>query len=297
MELIDDPVAVWKAISIVLTGAFGILGLLTEFKNKKTNRVTVWGYISLAGIVVSTVFGTYFQLKESSDNADKAFTLAQNTEETLKQVDRLLTPIEEPLVSISFKVPCTNIRYKSFCTQVRGKTWESSDIQAESEELWKAWPFKQNRLATVLQLRIFKDPKAADNFIEGDHGGDQHSSLGDRFGGLIFGFSASNEGKDRSLFLTSDPLSDEVDVELVRYKLTRDDVIFNDGEFVSSHDLFNATAVLEMPLIHEWEDTNLKLNGFSMEFKNGKTVTVARRYIEIHQARGRRMYRVLLTDE
>ncbi len=47
-----DFVSAWKASSIVLTGAFGILGLLTEFKEKQTGKITRWGYISLGGIVI-----------------------------------------------------------------------------------------------------------------------------------------------------------------------------------------------------------------------------------------------------
>ncbi len=62
-----DFVTAWKASSIVLTGAFGILGLVKDFKDKKTNKVTIWGYISLCGILVSTAFGVIAQLKESSD--------------------------------------------------------------------------------------------------------------------------------------------------------------------------------------------------------------------------------------
>jgi predicted RNA-binding protein YlqC (UPF0109 family) len=42
-----DFVSVWKAFSIVLTGAFGVLGLLTEFKDKATNKITRWGRIAL----------------------------------------------------------------------------------------------------------------------------------------------------------------------------------------------------------------------------------------------------------
>jgi hypothetical protein len=49
-----DFVTAWKAISIALTGAFGILGLATDFKNKHTKKITRWGWVSLIGIVVSS---------------------------------------------------------------------------------------------------------------------------------------------------------------------------------------------------------------------------------------------------
>lgn len=46
-----DFVSVWKALSIVVTGAFGILGLLRDFKDKLTNKITSWGKVSLIGIL------------------------------------------------------------------------------------------------------------------------------------------------------------------------------------------------------------------------------------------------------
>jgi len=71
----------WKAISIVSTGAFGMLGLLKDFKDKKTNKVTRWGYVSLIGIIVSTFLGVAAQLKESTD-------LARDSNTVLHEIER-----------------------------------------------------------------------------------------------------------------------------------------------------------------------------------------------------------------
>lgn len=46
-----DFVPAWKAIAIALTGAFGILGLVTEFREpnpkhheqKHTGKISIWG--------------------------------------------------------------------------------------------------------------------------------------------------------------------------------------------------------------------------------------------------------------
>ena len=110
-------VTAWKAISIVFTGAFGILGLATEFKDKHHN-ITKWGRISLIGIVVSTIFGVAAQLKESADDAAKARTtsektlqLVKNSDDTLSNIQKLLLPtIENPHIETVFTLSCKTNR-------------------------------------------------------------------------------------------------------------------------------------------------------------------------------------------
>lgn len=114
-----DFVTAWKASSIVLTGAFGVLGLLTDFRDTGSRKVTRWGKVSLAGIVISTLLGTIAQLKESSDDATKTFLATQKTVRMLDDLDRSLSPIQGAEVRIDFQgacslpllvVPCKKIR-------------------------------------------------------------------------------------------------------------------------------------------------------------------------------------------
>lgn len=112
-----DFVAIWKASSIVLTGGFGILGLVKDFKDKSTNKVTKWGYVSLAGILVSTTFGVAAQLKESSDDAARALALAKKTDATLGEIERILQPIQDPTITLKFRVRCS-LPYQEFCNRV-----------------------------------------------------------------------------------------------------------------------------------------------------------------------------------
>ena len=117
-----DFVSAWKAASIVLTGAFGILGLVKDFKDTKTGRVSKWGYVSLVGILLSTGFGVAAQLKESSDDAAKSLKL-------LKGIDRELSSITTASIEIAFKVPCSQDRFVAFCRELHqelaaGKNWD-----------------------------------------------------------------------------------------------------------------------------------------------------------------------------
>jgi len=117
-----DFVTAWKIASIVFTGGFGILGLLKDYKDKKTNKITKWGRISLAGILVSSLLGMAAQLKESSEQerareatAKQTLALARNTDNAVKQIQRVLSQLDNPEVSLIFHVPCTNQKFAEFC--------------------------------------------------------------------------------------------------------------------------------------------------------------------------------------
>lgn len=125
-----DFVAAWKASSIILTGAFGILGLLTEFKDKEKKAITKWGYIALAGIVISTAFGTAAQLKESRDNAKAALAVALRSERTLTNIQRSLQPLTGPRVRMKFSIPCNYDESKrKYCEQLYDPRFPGSFTQ------------------------------------------------------------------------------------------------------------------------------------------------------------------------
>ncbi len=63
---------VWKAMSVGLTGLFGIMGLLTTYKDKDTGQFTIWGKINFAGIVLSATMGVLSQLVDSQHKIDSA---------------------------------------------------------------------------------------------------------------------------------------------------------------------------------------------------------------------------------
>ena len=127
-----DFVSIWKAVSILVTGFFGGLALLTDFKDKTSNRITTWGYVSLIGIVCSTAFGVAAQLKERNDQAkehqatlEQTLTLVKNTQDSIVNIKRVLSAIDEPVVEISYVSPCPNKKLSALCNllpmQVLGK--------------------------------------------------------------------------------------------------------------------------------------------------------------------------------
>jgi|HubBroStandDraft_3_1064219.scaffolds.fasta_scaffold115565_1 hypothetical protein len=137
--LSDNFVPVWKATSILFTGAFGILGLVKNFKEKKrdTNgditieRITKWGWISLIGIIVSTGCGMVVQLKESRDDVRKSLELSRKSEDTLREIKKILSPIEINNVHLIFRARCVGV-YEAICASEEAfpttMAYESLDV-------------------------------------------------------------------------------------------------------------------------------------------------------------------------
>lgn len=139
----------WKAVSIALTGAFGVLGLATDFRNKHTKRITHWGWISLSGILVSTVCGIAAQVIESHDDARTAAgnsTRAVAMLDAIESMDRLTVPLLGATVDVDYSLDCTRERVSPCGT-----------VNQEEDLLSKA----------SLSFYFFADSAAAKRFIDG----------------------------------------------------------------------------------------------------------------------------------
>jgi len=160
-----DFVSWWKAASILLTGFFGILGLLTEFKEQPTKTITKWGKLALIGIIVSTGFGIYSQLLETAGQNEKraedtrqALHLLWSNQQTLNAIERSLSLLDEPSVWAIFRVSCdgqarpTKVippedqrsvteKMERFCKAIELFNQKTSDEWNEwPEQIWKLWP-------------------------------------------------------------------------------------------------------------------------------------------------------------
>jgi hypothetical protein len=145
-----DFVAIWKASSIVITGGFGVLGLLTEFKDKHTKKITKWGRASLTGIIATTLLGAAAQMKESSDDAAKALTLARSSDMTLRNIQKQLHVINRPRVAITLKVPCEKDVLSKFCSSIQ-KSRSFGQIPVSTV---RPWP---NNLKVVVNIAFYTD--------------------------------------------------------------------------------------------------------------------------------------------
>jgi hypothetical protein len=250
-----DFVTAWKAISIALTGGFGILGLLTEFKNKHTKKITNWGRVSLAGILVSSVCGIAAQLKESANDSAKALVLAQKTDKTLNEIERGLYRLEDPEVFINFAVPCHEEKYKTFCQKL-----DRRDPQRDSRR-WVGWPMENSEDLTIY-LDVFVSEGEAERF-EADP----------RYGGgdLSLYVGITGEPGDAQVFVSA--VSDDAENVKVTLVQKHAKIVRNDGKAASMLDFDGATLIL-------WNDTfsfhGLRPVGFAIETKDGQEVHMPR---------------------
>jgi hypothetical protein len=94
-----------KLLGLVLTGAFGILGLLTEFRDDKTKKITKWGKVALFGIFLSTALSFVSQVLEARKSAKQAQDQLARSNEILNNLNRSLNPLTNVRVTYWIKVP------------------------------------------------------------------------------------------------------------------------------------------------------------------------------------------------
>jgi hypothetical protein len=100
---------------------FGVLGLLTEFKDKTNRRVTVWGWISLCGIVISTICGTWAQITKSNNDAQEAREQTKRSNEILENIRMSLSPLQGSTIYVTFAAPCTEGDFPHICGELKGR--------------------------------------------------------------------------------------------------------------------------------------------------------------------------------
>jgi hypothetical protein len=244
-----DWVSLWKAASIVLTGAFGVLGLLKDYKDRATGRITVAGRISLAGILLSSTFGLLVQLKERSDQeraraetARQTLVLAQNTAKTVKDLQRMLSPLEEPKLNLVFKLACDG-SFKEVCEH-RRQAPASSDY-------WNWWP--QDWRSLDGDANVFADPQDAARFVRGqlDHGD-------------LSMHVQSSVGPAHLL------VTDETGKTATFYWSAENGGFSNNGRLASMLDLPRSTIIFTFPASRELLDS-MQLSDFVLRAKNGQS--------------------------
>ena len=94
----DLLIAITKFLSILLAGAFGILGLLTKFR-KKNGKITKWGSIAVVGTVVSTMVAVVSQeldfrrqAQEQREANEKSLKQTEANSALLEQIARAVDP-------------------------------------------------------------------------------------------------------------------------------------------------------------------------------------------------------------
>jgi hypothetical protein len=261
-------VTFWKASSVLLTGAFGILGLMRDYRSKETGEVTKWGKIALCGILISTIFGVIAQLQESSQDekakratAAQTLALAQKTDNAVHDIQRLLTPISSPTVTVVWDIKCDSKLFRTFCTGQKSNT-----LLASSAMYTAGFREIPDDFSVVLRVAIFSDPKAADAFVElDDLNGPTTGDLDFRLIGAKQNYTKaagatplrvfSHNGDKFGLLLSEgNPIS-----------------LQSSGTITSTRDLLGSTFV-----VSEWSNStsSLDLDGLAIHTANGQKISL-----------------------
>jgi len=249
-----DPVTAWKAMSIALTGAFGILGLLKDFKNKHTNKVTIWGWVSLFGIIVSSVGGIVAQLKESSDNAAQALALAKKADTTLTEIERGLSTLEEPKIGFVFDIDCDSSKYATFCTSISNE----SRVNAAGGSIFDYWnDFPGGQVSWTFTVGMFINPEDAQAFIDAKPVACDWCTR----------FVTSNHGTGNTFRSSAAAENNLVRMWIVDNKA---DIVVGSGNLKSVLDLPGATVVINQLFDDDLDVLNIK--SFILRVKNGQWI-------------------------
>ncbi|WP_263375548.1 hypothetical protein [Granulicella aggregans] len=253
----------WKQWSIVITGAFGILALLTDFKTKKrhpvtgeeASRINIWGYVSLTGIILTVTGGVISQQRDAATETEKTYRLAQKADETLNDIQRSLAPIDNPRFTMSLRISCASKAFYEGCEK-RGRL-PGSIFGIKGVSL-NGLP--QDSSASV-DVSIYQSPSSP-ALAALLSGGDYSTSRGD----LEFEIRASSRERDNSRwqFWFWDSGIDQINIYSASGRLEH-----TSGQLISILDLHGAVIVVGLDNEIMTEASPLV---FQLVNKNGQSV-------------------------
>lgn len=89
-------IAFMKIAGTALSGVFGVIGTIHDFKNKK-GEVTRWGKLAISGLSISVVCAISAQTWETWDKKRKAEAAAIETLESTRRIERLLSEVDRAI--------------------------------------------------------------------------------------------------------------------------------------------------------------------------------------------------------
>ena len=97
-----DISTILKFAGILVSGALGILGTVTETRDKKTGRLTTWGktalWLTIAGLGVAfgaQLFDSLNQKRDAEESRKRSEALSNKLEEQGKQSSKIVTNLNQ----------------------------------------------------------------------------------------------------------------------------------------------------------------------------------------------------------
>jgi hypothetical protein len=142
-DRIDILLITLKLLGTVFSGVFGILGLATDYRNRRTKAVTKWGRLSLLGIVVSTIVAFASQAIETvrdriTANEAKAKLSQQLSlaDKTLAEVERSILPLRNLTINYSVEVPIDNPEFAAYGKKLKTGFEQMQKANAAERSAW-----------------------------------------------------------------------------------------------------------------------------------------------------------------
>ena len=199
---------------------------------RDTRKVTIWGWISLAGIVVSSSAGIAAQIIETREGTVKEKQQANQFERNLERID-------DPTVELEFEVPCGKDYFEAFCQQIQ-KIGFFADLPSPQ---WQDFPGPHYVRANIVMAS--STPSEHWDLAYLVQGGDAYPRMGSLAASL-------DNGGPRVLVTLTDP---------------NPDVAINDGRIVSFRDFDDAMLSVEEG---RTDFQGLKIRKVTIRNKNGQ---------------------------
>ncbi len=162
MELL---ITLLKLISTTLAGAFGVLALLVEYRDKNGD-VSKWGKVALWGVTISAVVSFSTQIAEHLNAEISAQHASIKVKEQFERSDKILThlvelerasqPLDKMEFTIVLKIPNDFIHGESFLASLRklGKELRDNKVGFHSSRSLEYFidSVDQNGIATSFEI-------------------------------------------------------------------------------------------------------------------------------------------------
>lgn len=129
--------ALLQVLGVILAGGFGLLGLLTKYRDE-AGRITRWGRVALVGVVVSTLVAVSAQALEAVRKSRESKASAQRTERIIAEVMRAVHPLTDIELTSWILLPWDHAEVRGYRARVEPQLRR---IDAE----WDGNAFKQPR--------------------------------------------------------------------------------------------------------------------------------------------------------
>jgi hypothetical protein len=141
----DTIITIFKYLSLFIGSISGVIGLLSDFRNKKTNKITKNGYRLLWLIVISAFISTMLQTLELyRDKKKDELAEKRNLEESVKtnqmlsDLNRTLNPIKDIRASYTIRIPLNDPKLNSYrlrlTTQLDSIIKTASNLKGKQKE-------------------------------------------------------------------------------------------------------------------------------------------------------------------